>query len=210
MGLRDERRLLDPRASRGHRAERRLPASQDVVRVDRLPAAPARRLTTSRTSCSRAGSKRGLHVLERDEAARRREDHADRIETQVLRERAIRRRALREPLPRHPPEPFTFSRPDRVERTRGTATRSGQPRLHLAEDERALVGCNEIELAEAGAEVTREDAVAAVLEVLLRDRLAELAVPSSEVDCHGGEATRGCVTAGLRTQKLRYRWVTFP
>src|SRR3954468_8312084 len=96
-------------------------------------------------------------------------------------------------------------RADRVERPVRPAARAGHPRLHLAEAERGSVRGDQIELAVAGPEVARDDAVAAVLEVLLRDLLAELAVSSPEVGCHADEATRRPVTAGLRTQKLCYR-----
>src|SRR4051812_37193878 len=148
-------------------------------------------------------------MLECDQASAGRQDHADRIEAHGLGARSIGARALREPLTGHPSEPIPLSRADRVQRTRGPAQRAREPCLHLTEHERELVGCHDVELTETRPEVTREDAVTAVLEMLLSDPLAELAVPASEVDRHAGEATRRAVTAGLRTQKLRYGCVTF-
>ena len=95
LGLRDQRGLLDPRAPRGDRGQRRLPAAPDVVPVDRLPAAGARRRSVPRP----AAIAQVLEQAIRTPAPRARAPRArrpgrgdpDRIEAQLGRARAVAR-----------------------------------------------------------------------------------------------------------------------
>ena len=72
---------------------------------------------------------------------------------------------------------------------------AGTP-LDLAEDECSPVRRDEVELAITGAEVARDDRVAATREVLFGDSLAQVSVVPAQVDCHAGEATPLRVTCG--------------
>ena len=96
VGLPHERRLLDARAPRRDPRARHQPAAPAVVRVDRLPAARARRLTAPRAS------ERVLQVVEGEQAPARADAHADRVEAQLgLGRLGSRRPPLGEPLRGH-------------------------------------------------------------------------------------------------------------
>ena len=123
--------------------------------------------------------------------------------------RSLARGGFDEPLASHPAQALPLARTDRVERPGRPAARACDARLDLAEDERALVDGDEIELSVARPEVAREDPVAVPLEVLLGEALADCAVSTSGVGCHAGEATPGSVTAGSGAQEARYGSVNF-
>ena len=76
-----------------------------------------------------------------------------------------------QPLDRQEAQAPALSRADRVEWPVRTGAGAGHTCLHLAEDEIARIGGDDVELAERAAEVPLDDLVAAAFEVLARQAL---------------------------------------
>ena len=108
-------------------------------------------------------------MVEGDERAVDVEDHADRVEAELGGAWPALR--LGQPGHRHAPDLALLALAERVP---GRA-RAGAAGLDLAEDERLVVGEDEVELAEAGAVVTGDHLVAEALEVLGRELLSAAA-----------------------------------
>ena len=106
---------------------------------------------------------------------------------------------------RHCPEPAPLLWPDRIERPGRPLARPGHARLHLAEDEAAVVGRDDVELPEAGAVVPREHDVAGTLEVLRGETLAELPEGATRVGGggHGATVRRAVLRLKTAVQRLR-------
>jgi len=129
------------------------------------------------------GSERPFEVVEPHHPATRVEDDADRVEPQVEPVRALRH--LAEVGGGHPAHLLLLVLVEPVPR-RGHAP--GTPRLDLHEDERAVVGHDEVQLAEAGAVVAGDDLEAEPFQMLGRELLS----PGSErrSDVHATDAKR--------------------
>src|SRR3954447_25807290 len=116
----------------------RMSASTQTRRLSTPSSAKA--MTRARLT-SRRASERPLEVIELDERAVRVEDHADGVEPQLGRARPLVR--LREPGRAHAADLLALALVERVpRRARARATR-----LDLAEDDRLVVGHDEVDLA---------------------------------------------------------------
>src|SRR3954447_16693757 len=122
-----------------------------------------------------------------DERAARVHDHADGVEAQLRRARSLVR--LCQPGGAHGADLLALAVVERLPR-RARARAAG---LDLAEDQRLVVGGDEVDLAEAGAGGASEDAVAQPLEVLGGEPLAEAAERLAGV----ARLLRGAVAEGV-------------
>lgn len=111
-------------------------------------------------------------MVDPEEIARRRQEHADHVEAELAR----RDPALTgEPDARDAADLGALCRSNRLERRRRAGRRAagaGDERLHLAEDERAPAGGDQVDLSLARAEVALDQRVPELFEKLGRDRLA--------------------------------------
>ena len=143
-------------------------------------------------TCARLTQNAAFQVVERDEGAVGVEDHADRVEAELRRARPVLR--LGQPGHGHAPDLALLALAERVPRR----ARARAARLDLAEDERLLVGEDEVELAEAGAVVAGDHLVAEALEVLCRELLSAAAELVAGVGGHHRPDARGGGVTDLR------------
>src|SRR6185436_4930745 len=131
----------------------------------------ARLTTPSPATMDRAdaASERRLHVLEPHQRAVAVDLHADGVEAQLRGPRTVV--DLGQPRDPHAPDLPALGLAQAVPRI----ARAGAAGLDLAEHQHLVVGHHEVELAEAGAVVARDDPVAEALEVLRGELLAEAA-----------------------------------
>ena len=154
LGLRDERRLLDARAPRRDRAERRLAAAPDVVPVDRLQAARARQLDA-------ALSERVLEVLEGEQPPAGGRAHADGVEAHARAGRGpVAPRWRSHCAPSSGPGAACAARSRRAGPERGRRAAPATRVLTSQNTRQRRSARDEVELAVAGPEVPLDDLVA--------------------------------------------------
>lgn len=128
-------------------------------------------------------SERALQMLQSEQPAGRVEADPDRVEAQLWPPRAIPP-APGEPFARHRPHLRALARADRREWAERSVRAADDARLDLAEDQKAIVGRDEIELAVSGAEVPVDDLEPARLEMDSREPLALRTKSLSRVASH--------------------------
>src|SRR3954451_9174300 len=147
------------------------PSTANVMTRESISRRPPGRRRPRAAGRRRAGraSERGLQMVQPDEVPRAIHQHAHAVEAQ---RRAVRAgTGLGEPGDRHPADLGALARMEVVERVSG----AGEAGLDLGEHERLAVEGHEVELAEPGAVVAREDLVAEALEVLCGQVFAAVA-----------------------------------
>jgi hypothetical protein len=125
-------------------------------------------------------------MLQREQPAGRVEADADGVEAK-LRGTSALEPPLREPLSRHRPDLSLLARADRgewPEDVPGARPIPHDPRLHLAEDEEALVARDHVELPVARPEVPLDDLESPRLQMPRGELLAPIAEPSAWIPSH--------------------------
>jgi hypothetical protein len=129
-------------------------------------------------------------VLQRERAPAGVEADADRIEAELRRPRPLRA-APGEPLARHGPDLTLLARPDGGKRPEHITARRpvpDDPRLHLAEHEKARIARDDVELPIPGPKVPLDHLEPTRLEMPRRQLLATSAKPAPGVVSHAGDA----------------------
>jgi hypothetical protein len=125
-------------------------------------------------------------MLQREQPAARIEADADGVEAKLPGTSALEP-PLREPLSRHRTDLSLLARADRSEwpeDVRGAGRLPHDPRLHLAEDEEALVARDHVELPVPSPKVPLDDLEPSRLEVPRSELLALIAEPSARIPSH--------------------------
>ena len=125
-------------------------------------------------------------MLQREQPATRIEADADGVEAKLRRTSALEV-SLCEPLPRHRPDLSLLPRADRCERAEDVPSARrlpNDPRLHLAEDEEALVARDDVELSIPSPKVPLDHLQPPRLEMPRSKLLALIAEPSARIPSH--------------------------
>ena len=163
LGLRGARRLLDPRAPRGDRADRHLAAAPPLVPVGRL--LPARARPAPAISAAAPASSVRVDCLVRTrldvlvgDAAAAVEGDADGVEADLRRKRGSRRGRSRHPGCGEAPDPALLARGRRRgPGARGRRSSPARPALTSTKTSVRAVEGDDVELAVAGAGVALDD-----------------------------------------------------